>query len=288
MRKRIVVLGFLLSQTAAMFANVEDAQVVVADTDAVVVAEPVVPETPAIPDSVISEDNDLIELDKQKPLPEYRWTTIGVSVSGGASWYNSNPANNRNAPCIRAGLNFDVPIGQYFSLQPELLFAVRGGGFKVISAQKVKGEMIPFENTLKENLFYFDVPINCKFSKRMNLSRVNTGRGFISAGPVLSLGVYGTSEGSATGTKNKLFQNDPDKETEHGIYRNFDFSFNFRLGYDFDAGYTFAAGYQLGVCNLMNDNKFTDADNRAYKPTYFVDYPTVKNNSLYVSVGYRW
>lgn len=288
MRKRIVVLGFLLSQTAAMFANVEDAQVVVADTDAVVVAEPVVPETPAIPDSVISEDNDLIELDKQKPLPEYRWTTIGVSVSGGASWYNSNPANNRNAPCIRAGLNFDVPIGQYFSLQPELLFAVRGGGFKVISARRVNGrdEVYNMNNDLKENLFYFDVPINCKFSKRMNFNRQNTGRAFVSAGPVLSLGVFGKSEGD--GVNNKLFQNDSDAECEHAIYRNFDFGFNFRLGYDFDAGYSFAAGYQMGLVNLMNDDKFDANETAYYGRTYYSGFPTVKNNSLYVSVGYRW
>lgn len=302
MRKRIVVLGLVLTQAAALFATEENADStaaaqVSADStlaapDSAVAAEPVAPVVPevVIPDSVISDDNDLYELEKQKMLPEYRWTTIGVTLGGGVAMYRSTPANNSSAACIRAGLNFDVPIGQYFSLQPELLFATRGGGFQVVSVRLNENlEVEPanvFANDLEEHLFYFDVPINCKFSKRMNFSRQTTGRAFVSAGPVLSLGVFGKSEGDGLNTK--LFQNDSDHEHQVACYKNFDFSFNFRLGYDFDSGYSIMAGYQLGLVNLMNNEKFEESERKDYSVIYASGYPEVRNSSIYVSLGYRW
>lgn len=302
MKKHIVVLGLLLSQSSAMFASVED--VVVATEDNIVateevaadsaVAAPVIIENElplvqevAIADSVIDDElNDIIEMSPIKPLPEYRETTIGVSIAGGAAFYTSKPINNRVAPCFRGGLNFDVPIGQWFSLQPELLFATRGGGYTT-----------DLDYKLKENLFYFDVPINCKLSKRMNFSSATTGRAFVSVGPVLSFGVYGVSKtddlvefkrDEANGMKNKLFQNDPDEELEHPLYRNFDFSLNFRLGYDFDNGYSISAGYQMGLVNLMNDSNFDANEKEYYGWIYGSKFPTVRNNSLYVCLAYHW
>ncbi|MBR6042361.1 MAG: PorT family protein [Paludibacteraceae bacterium] len=288
MRKRLVVLGFALSQSVAMFATIEDAQPVSDSTEVpaspiLVVEDPVKKTSEVALDTTdyFDEQNDIVEMDAAKPLPEYRWTTIGVSFGGGLAWYNSKPVNNRFAPCLRGGLNFDVPIGQWFSLQPELLFAVRGGGFKTEVGYNIE-----------DNLFYFDVPINCKFSKRMNFSKTCTGRGFVSVGPVLSLGVFGKSTAKGFDDKepvdNKLFQNNPDEETEHAIYRSFDFSFNFRLGYDFDSDWSFAIGYQLGVVNLMNDANYDSNEVKQYKTVYSENFPTLTNSSAYMTLSYRW
>lgn len=299
MRKRLVVLGFALSQSAAMFASIEDAQTVsdsvAAQQNTVFAAQdsvksPVlvvedsikrISEVPIDTSDYFDELNDIVEMDAAKPLPEYRWTTIGVSLGGGVSWYNSTPVNNRNAVCVRGGLNFDVPIGQWFSLQPELLFATRGGGFQTSLGYN-----------MEDNLFYFDVPINCKFSKRMNFSKTCTGRGFISVGPVLSLGVYGKTTADAVNAElpaldHRLFQNDPDEETEHAIYRSFDFSFNFRLGYDFDSEWSVAVGYQLGVVNLMNDGNYDVNEAKQYSH-FYGEFPKLTNSSAYVTLGYRW
>lgn len=306
MKKSIVVLGLLALQSSTSFATVGDAQGVVApdsvkavvdqidsaaalvveeavkaDSAAALVVEdslPAVPEAKVFDDTTIADLNEITELPAEKPLPELRETTIGVSVGVGGAWYNSKPVSNQGVFCFRGGLNFDIPIGQWFSLQPELLFATRGGGF---DANSEYGKI-----SLKENLFYFDVPINCKFSKRMNISKTVTGRGFFSVGPVLSLGVYGKSEGD--GVKNKVFQNDSENEMEHAIYRNFDFSFNFRIGYDFDAAYSVAVGYQLGLFNLMNDGNFDDNEKYEYQALYGDKFPEVRNSSLYISFGYCW
>ncbi|MBO4331873.1 MAG: PorT family protein [Paludibacteraceae bacterium] len=289
MRKRLVVLGFALSQSVAMFATIEDAQSVsdsvAVQTSPVLVVEDSVKRTSEVPldtADYFDEQNDIIEMEAAKPLPEYRWTTIGVTFGGGLAWYNSTPINNRFAPCLRGGLNFDVPIGQWFSLQPELLFAVRGGGFKTEVGYNVE-----------DNLFYFDVPINCKFSKRMNFSKTCTGRGFVSVGPVLSLGVFGKStakelDNEHPSVNNKLFQNNPDEETEHAIYRSFDFSLNFRLGYDFDSDWSFAIGYQLGLVNLMNDSNYDANEVKQYKSVYTDNFPVLTNSSAYMTLGYRW
>ena len=289
MRKRLVVLGFALSQSVAMFATIEDAQsvsdsVAVQTSPVLVVEDSVkrISEVPLDTADYFDEQNDIIEMEAAKPLPEYRWTTIGVTFGGGLAWYNSKPINNRFAPCLRGGLNFDVPIGQWFSLQPELLFAVRGGGFKTEVGYNVE-----------DNLFYFDVPINCKFSKRMNFSKTCTGRAFVSVGPVLSLGAFGKCtakelDGEHPSVNNKLFQNNPDEETEHAIYRSFDFSFNFRLGYDFDSDWSFAIGYQLGLVNLLNDANYDANEVKQYKSVYSDNFPVVRNSSAYMTLGYRW
>ena len=289
MRKRLVVLGFALSQSVAMFATIEDAQsvsdsVAVQTSPVLVVEDSVkrISEVPLDTADYFDEQNDIIEMEAAKPLPEYRWTTIGVTFGGGLAWYNSKPINNRFAPCLRGGLNFDVPIGQWFSLQPELLFAVRGGGFKTEVGDNVE-----------DNLFYFDVPINCKFSKRMNFSKTCTGRAFVSVGPVLSLGAFGKwtakeLDGEHPSVNNKLFQNNPDEETEHAIYRSFDFSFNFRLGYDFDSDWSFAIGYQLGLVNLLNDANYDANEVKQYKSVYSDNFPVVRNSSAYMTLGYRW
>lgn len=289
MRKRLVVLGFALSQSVAMFATIEDAQsvsdsVAVQTSPVLVVEDSVkrISEVPLDTADYFDEQNDIIEMEAAKPLPEYRWTTIGVTFGGGLAWYNSKPINNRFAPCLRGGLNFDVPIGQWFSLQPELLFAVRGGGFKTEVGYNVE-----------DNLFYFDVPINCKFSKRMNFSKTCTGRAFVSVGPVLSLGAFGKCtakelDSEHPSVNNKLFQNNPDEETEHAIYRSFDFSFNFRLGYDFDTDWSFAIGYQLGLVNLLNDANYDANEVKQYKSVYSDNFPVVRNSSAYMTLGYRW
>ena len=289
MRKRLVVLGFALSQSVAMFATIEDAQsvsdsVAVQTSPVLVVEDSVkrISEVPLDTADYFDEQNDIIEMEAAKPLPEYRWTTIGVTFGGGLAWYNSKPINNRFAPCLRGGLNFDVPIGQWFSLQPELLFAVRGGGFKTEVGYNVE-----------DNLFYFDVPINCKFSKRMNFSKTCTGRAFVSVGPVLSLGAFGKCtakelDSEHPSVNNKLFQNNPDEETEHAIYRSFDFSFNFRLGYDFDSDWSFAIGYQLGLVNLLNDANYDANEVKQYKSVYSDNFPVVRNSSAYMTLGYRW
>ncbi len=222
-------------------------------------------------DSLMRLSNGTDEMVQAKPLPEVRFVTIGVTGGIGSSWYRSDPSNNMMAFCFRAGLNFDIPFGQYFSFQPELLFATRGGGYKA-------------EGNHAEHLYYMDVPLNVKLSKRMNLSKTMTGRPFVSLGPVLSLGMYGTSK--CNGHTSHPMQNDADDEMKDAFYDNFDFSLNLRVGYDFDKHYSVALGYQFGLTDIANDD-LTKDEKVAYGEEYGC-LPEVHNNSLYITIGYNW
>ena len=196
-----------------------------------------------------------------------------MTVGGGVANYRSDPKNDLTVPCVRAGLNFDIPFGQFFSLQPEWLFAMRGGGFES------NGQ------SFKEHLYYMDVPVNCKFSTRLNMSKKATGRPFVSLGPVFSLGLM--ADGDVEGKSYKPFQNDPGNEISHAFYTNFDLSLNMRLGYDFDRGYSVAVGYQMGLTDLFADN-LTQDEEKYYHKIYGREFPSVHNNSFYISVGYCW
>ncbi|MCQ2234170.1 MAG: PorT family protein [Paludibacteraceae bacterium] len=328
MKKKFLALALALTHGSVMLASVEDAKPVATDSIAneVVAIDssiakvdsmaPVMTELkvePELPDTVIDENNDTTTLVANKKLPEIREVTIGVSVGGGMGWYSSTPTNNKNRFAFRGGLNFDIPFGQWFSLNPEMLIATRGGGYKMEYASQREYKQEPHdENTphkkhsmqYTETLWYIDVPINCKFSTRMNFSRKVTGRPFVSVGPSLCFGLYAKGEGKGLGTdypeetsSYKPFQNvspASDKSgkgdaTSESFYSNFDFGANFRIGYDFDAGYSIAIGYQLGFLNIVNDNKWENADKAHYERYQCgTDYPSVRNNSFYITFGWNW
>lgn len=239
-----------------------------------------------------------IELQADKTLPEVRFTTIGASVAAGASFYRSTPTGDLTRFFTRIGLNFDIPIGQIFSIEPELLFGTRGGGFKmeefkyedIYNPQRVATGECEYE----DRLFYADVPINVKLSKRMKLFG-QTGRGFVSAGPVISMGMGGKGKAKAlnyetgfyTDKEYKPMQNDVDNELADALYTNFEFSGNFRLGYDTDKGISVAIGYQMGLTDLVNGSMDDNCEDY-YKHFYKNKLPQLHNNALYLQVGYRW
>ena len=85
MRKRLVVLGFALSQSVAMFATIEDAQPVSDSTEVpaspiLVVEDPVKKTSEVALDTTdyFDEQNDIVEMDAAKPLPEYRFQWRGL------------------------------------------------------------------------------------------------------------------------------------------------------------------------------------------------------------------
>ncbi len=235
------------------------------------------------PSATVSDTADIYELnsptalEEEKPLPEIRDITIGVMGGLGMSYYRSTPSNNRTAFVGRVGVNFDIPFGQWFSLNPSLEFATRGGGYTESGAAR--------DYDFKENLYYFDLPINLKFSTRYNLSQKITGRPFVSVAPVLSLGLY--ADGDCSGSSYHPFQNDTEKEFQHSFYGNFDFSLNFRIGYDFDKHYTIALAYQLGLTDLVNDD-LNAGEKQYYESIHNNSLPSVHNNSIYITFGYNW
>ena len=225
----------------------------------------------------VNDPTPIAELEMQETLPEVRFVTIGASVALGGSFYRTDATSDGAAFCGKAGINFDIPIGQVFSIQPELMFATRGGGFDLAGS------------TYTDHLFYMDLPINLKFSKRMSLGSLH-GRGFFSVAPVISMGLYGKGEkefGNST-TEYHPMQNDADKELADALYKNFEFSTSLRIGYDLDNGLSFAIGYQLGLTDIVSSDMEKNVETYYKDKFYGTSLPKLHNNSLFLQVGYNW
>lgn len=242
------------------------------------------------PQKKIVEDNNInpqhsAELSLDKTLPEVRFVTMGVSVAGGAGFYRSTPSSNGSVFSGRFGLNFDIPIGHVFSIQPELLFGTRGGGFDISTPEM---QAMGVKASFTDHLFYADLPINLKFSKRMHFGKL-TGRGFVSFGPQLSLGLGGRGKEELLGetVKYKPFQTDTEAELEDPMYENFEFGANFRLGFDTDKHISVALGYQMGFTEVFNEDMDWNAI-QVYYDYYGGNFPSIHTNAVYLQIGYNW
>jgi len=167
-----------------------------------------------------------------------------------------------------------VFIGDYFSVQPELLFSYKTVGTESIVLTNIKhhvGEHEYFPVKSTDVLWYASIPVNLKISYPFI-----SGRPFISVAPMLDLGLYGKNElddydelkslleemklpvdrKKLKNYDQLLFQanpNDPafDYRVDQ-VYRNVNFSLLFKAGLDFTSGFCISAAYQLGLTNMYN------------------------------------
>lgn len=278
-----IALAALLAINGSAFAYSQDEVQEETMAQPVVVGEvsPVAPEQPgvddytmltesdkALPDSLRQvKENQLMRglnpkdsLLEDKKLPEKRFITLGFTVGPMLSTYSLDGMNGSTpgfGPGFQFGVNCDLPfgqtpVGQYFSIQPELLFSFRhtpidlnefvpDGKFDLEG--EPTGEYQKHEVT--DDLFYVSLPINVKASARFKKGRV-----FASLAPMFSLGLFGNQSSDADGNT-LLFQSDPDAQQEDPLYNNFDISLYSRLGYDCDGGLSVSLGFQLGALNML-------------------------------------
>lgn len=209
---------------------------------------------------LLREVNEMDSLAEDAKLPEKRFITLGFTAGPLLTTYGLAGMEGSSAGMgagFQLGINCDLPfgatpIGQYFSIQPELLFAfyhtplelnefVPNGEFD--DEGEPKGEFQKHDVT--DDLLYMTVPINVKAS-----ARFKKGRAFVSLAPMLSLGLFGNR---STDDRNiLLFQSDPDYQQEDPVLRNIDCSLYSRLGYDWDSGLTVSLGFQLGMVDMVN------------------------------------
>lgn len=318
-----ITLASLLAVGASSLAYSQEEGIMANPDSAIVIADPIVKEpiveAPLVDDStVLSEEekslpdslrrvkefqlmrsfNPKDSLLEDKRLPEKRFITIGFTVGAGLSTYGVTGENIKDpgfGPAVQLGINCDLPfgqsqIGQYFSIQPELLFSFRETPFKQVLFVEDGGYDLEGEPTgeyekfsSKDDLIYMSVPINVKASMRLyrtkksasrneetQKTKVSNGRIFLSVAPMVSLGLFGNQ--TLDGHNLLLFQSDPDEQREDPIYNNVDFSLYSRLGYDWDSGLTASLAFQLGFVDMV---KASDAG-------------SIKSRCLSINVGYNF
>jgi hypothetical protein len=207
------------------------------------------------------------------------------------------------------GINCDIPVGESFSIMPELIFSFHSVNLDNPVWDDATGNMFTLEST--DNLSFMNVPITVKWGTEMG-----PGRPFVALGPMISIGLFGKNKLKDTDAMRELheffcpkannpkdvkgekghcnyvhelllFQSDPNSYVseyrDSPIYNNLDFSAYLKLGYDFDMGLSLSAALQWGFSNMY---KMSDAREAFYKE-YGLD-TSQKRRTFSFSVGYSF
>lgn len=151
---------------------------------------------------------------------------------------------------IHAGVVMDAAIGEYFSLQPALLYSSRGFNADGYVPGPADG---PLDAHIKTRYHYVDLPLNFLFKYPLGAGKL-----FAGVGPVVSYGIKGRVNGTYvnyTAPEEKVIfldkQRDYDAAIKHKQYlRPFNAAAGFTLGYELHAGVMISGSYHLGLTDV--------------------------------------
>lgn len=162
---------------------------------------------------------------------------FGVKASANMSNYILKDMGNMESN-MKVGANLGglmkIEFGEYFAIQPEVMFNYR------LSEMKNKSTGI------KNNMEYWGMEIPVYAVGQLNLGN---GKGYLGVGPYVGLGF-----------SNKNTDADIDMYDTDAMHR-WDFGWGAMLGYEFRNGIQINAGYQMGFINLV-DNGIADSKMR--------------------------
>lgn len=197
---------------------------------------------------------------------QYRPTFI---LQGGYQGSNlSNMEDSKVKSGFRVGLAADfVMFGSdvmELSLQPGVNFASKGFETSV--------------DNVNMTLNYIDVPI--LLNMRFGVS--DTFGAFVNVGPYLGFGINGEAKLGGLSINN-VFKSDDDGIIGSALKANrFDAGLQVGAGLEFSR-FLIGAGYQMGLTNVFGDN-----DKKAVEANLEDSSKGNRNNSFFVSVGYRF
>jgi len=184
-----------------------------------------------------------------------------IGVKGGATLTNLyvDDVSDENAKVgFTGGLFFKVPVSEFFSIQPEVLYSQKGS--------QIQYDNLFAKGTAKFNLHYVEVPV---------MAVINLGPAFnIHAGPYVGyLAGVGVTNKKAGSTDNN-FEKDIDKDN----FQKIDYGLAGGVGFNADK-LGIGLRYNYGLREIGKDQQVLGA-------TYNY-FPNAKNAglSLYVTVG---
>ncbi|MCB4797553.1 porin family protein [Neotamlana laminarinivorans] len=148
----------------------------------------------------------------------------------------------------------EIPVGEKFAIQPELLFSTQGAKLEE------SGTDYSYEDKLKLN--YLNIPVMAKFYVAEGFS--------IQAGPQIGFLVKAESEYEEV-YNGETFSGDEDIKD---YLKSVDFGLNFGLGYQLSSGIFIDGRYNLGLSNINDQD---DADEFE-----------ITNGVIQFSVGYKF
>ncbi len=178
------------------------------------------------------------------------------SVSQDAFEDNAQDLKEKSTIGFQAGIFAELPIGEGFAIQPELLFTQKGGKSEYNLGTS------GYERNVKYN--YIEVPVLAKIKAG---STDGTGIGlFFYGGPFVSYALNGkvkqdiTLAGNTTSDEFDITFDDKDNE------RRVDWGAAFGLGVNLGA-LVLDLRYDLGINNILDNNANNNDDNKPYLRT---------------------
>ncbi|MBI1342107.1 MAG: outer membrane beta-barrel protein [Terrimonas sp.] len=184
-----------------------------------------------------------------------------VSING-----NGDVDQANTLPSFQVGLQGDLPVTSFLSIQPGLFFT--GKGVKAQSGQP--GQNGYFRAVT--NPFYMELPVNIVFKAPLN----KTSRFFAGAGPYVAMGIAGKRKldyqviGIAYSRTDKInFSNDDpttsgEEGAGYGILKRFDYGLNGTVGFEGN-NTVFSVNYGLGLAKLQSGTNSNGDNNDKHR-----------------------
>ncbi len=181
----------------------------------------------------------------------------GFIVRGGVNFANIAVTDNgrvdkaNNLTSFHAGIGYDVPLCDYFSLQPGLIFTGKG------AKTQLGKESDNFYYKATSNPMYLELPVN--FVGKIPIGEYS--KFFIGAGPYAAAGIAGKNKVethtlgiAANSSKNIVYSNDnPTTSQEenygYGKLKRFDYGVNALAGIEFPK-FSIGANYGYGLVKI--------------------------------------
>ena len=207
---------------------------------------------------------------------------VSFGIRAGVNFQNINGKDmagdkltNKLIPGFNAGINVEIPIAPEFYIQPGLLFTTKGAK---LDKYEYDGTFV--ESSVTRNLSYIELPINFLFKPALG-----NGHMVLGFGPYVAYGIMGKDKIDA-----KILGFDINKDVDieflnereigdvgsHYV-RPFDAGANLIIGYETGMGLSAQLNAQLGLLEMIPDNKVVDMKKA-----------TEKNTGFGISIGYRF
>jgi hypothetical protein len=168
----------------------------------------------------------------------------GASLTNITGSYTTGGADFKNKFGFHGGLVANLPISDIFSIQPELLYSMKG--YKSTGIDPYYAATA----NVKQTLHYIDVPV---------LARINAGGLFFEAGP--QVGYLVAAKWSLDGDGNVPTRSYSGRDN----LRKVDFGYAAGLGYQLPNGPGIGLRYNGGFKNIFNTYEGAGARNSAFQ-----------------------
>ena len=200
----------------------------------------------------------------------------GIYLKGGLNLSNITVSkdgdidDNKTLPSFNVGLQADLPISQFFAIQPGVFFT--GKGAKIQSGDPSGNNW--YRATTRP--YYVEVPVNAVFKVPLG----DQASFFVGAGPYVAVGVGGKNrlEGEVAGVNFsnsksiKFSSDDPFTSSEEGagynVVRRFDYGLNGTVGVQSKFA-LFSVNYGLGLAKIQSGTSSSDNELGKYRVLSF-------------------